>query len=217
MIYVEGGISQMGSNDRDAERNEKPVRSAAVSDYYIGETEVPQELWVAVMGNNPSVFKGTKNPVDNVSWNECQEFIKKLNKLTGKNFSLPTEAEWEYAARGGNKSRGYKYSGSDNIDDVAWYDINANEFSSKRSSTGSRPVSTKYPNELGIYDMSGNIYEWCDDLYRNNSTNSKSNPERVIRGGSWYNFARASRVSYCYGYKADYSDSSCGLRLVLHP
>jgi len=114
-------------------------------------------LWQAVMGTNPSNFKGDNMPVENVSWKDCQEFIGKLNGLTNKKFRLPTEAEWEYAARGGNKSRGYKYAGSDSIDDVAWYDMNGEEIT--------HPVASKQPNELGIYDMTGNVYEWCSDWY----------------------------------------------------
>ena len=213
MINVEGGTFRMGSNDSEADSDEKPVHSVTLSDYYIGETEVTQELWEAVMGSNPSGFKEPKNPVEIVSWDDCQEFIKKLNELTGKNFRLPTEAEWEYAARGGNKSRGYKYSGSDNIGDVAWYWDN--------SSKEPHPVGTKSPNELGIYDMSGNVWEWCSDWYGDYSSSSQTNPTgpatgsyRVNRGGSWYYSARICRVADRYSYTPGYRYNFLGFRLV---
>lgn len=218
MIKLEGEIFKMGSNNREAESDEKPVHSVTLSDYYIGETEVTQDLWEAVMGSNPSGFKEPKNPVENVSWNDCQEFIKKLNELTGKNFRLPTEAEWEYAARGGNMSQGYKYSGSNIIEDVAWYGDN--------SSREPHPVGTKSPNELGIYDMSGNVWEWCSDWYGENyySSSSQTNPtgptsgsRRVVRGGSWINYAQFCRVSYrSYYYPGD-RDGCIGFRLALRP
>ena len=151
LVYVAGGTFQMGSNVGDYD--EKPVHSVTLSDYYIGQTEVTQELWQAVMGSNPSDFKGAKNPVNNVSWNDCQEFIIKLNRLTGGRFRLPTEAEWEYAARGGNKSRGYIFSGSDYLGSVAWYEDNSGD--------EVHPIGSKSANELGLYDMSGNVFEWC--------------------------------------------------------
>ena len=183
MVYVEGGTFQMGSNDGDDD--EKPVHSVTLSNYYIGQTEVTQELWQAVMGSNPSYFKGAKNPVNNLSWNDCQEFISKLNRLTGGSFRLPTEAEWEYAARGGNKSRGYKYSGSDYLGSVAWHQGN----SRRKVHT----VGRKSANELGLYDMSGNVSEWCSDWYGSYSSSSQTNPTgassgsgRVLRGGSYY-------------------------------
>ena len=216
MIAVEGGTFQMGATSEqgsDADSDEKPVHSVTLSDYYVGETEVTQELWTAVMGNNPSYYKGNNKPVEQVSWNDCQEFVKKLNQLTGKNFRLPTEAEWEYAARGGNKSKGYKYSGSNTIDDVAWYTYN---------SSSTHNVKTKQANELGIYDMSGNVYEWCQDWYGSYSSSSQANPigpssgsRRVLRGGGWVNFARYCRVSFRYNRNPDGSDSYYGFRLVL--
>ncbi len=156
MIFVEGGTFTMGATaelESDALGGEKPTHRVTLSSYMIGETEVTQELWQAVMGGNPSLHKGARNPVEWVSWNDCQEFIDKLNRLTGRKFGLPTEAQWEYAARGGNRSKGYKYSGSNNIDELAWYDGNS----------GTHLVATKKPNELGIYDMSGNLWEWCQD------------------------------------------------------
>ena len=185
MVYVAGGTFQMGSNVGDYD--EKPVHSVTLSDYYIGQTEVTQELWQAVMGSNPSFYKDAKNPVNYVNWNDCQEFISKLNRLTGGNFRLPTEAEWEYAARGGNKSRGYKYSGSDDLGSVAWNEDN--------SGKEVHPVGSKSANELGLYDMSGNVWEWCSDRYdycsypsspQTNPTGPSSGSFRVLRGGSYY-------------------------------
>ena len=217
MIKVEGGTFNMGATSEqgsDAESDEKPVHSVTLSDYYIGETEVTQELWKAVMGSNPSYFKGSQKPVEQVSWNDCKEFITKLNKLTGKNFRLPTEAEWEYAARGGNKSKGYKYSGSNTIGNVAWYTDN--------SSSKTHDVKTKTPNELGIYDMSGNVYEWCEDWYGNYSSGSQTNPTgpstgsyRVLRGGSWLNNAKICRVSYRNSNYPDNRNNFNGFRLAL--
>lgn len=173
-----------------------------------------QELWQAVMGSNPSDFIGNDLPVENVSWNDCQEFISQLNALTGENFRLPTEAEWEFACRGGNNSRGYKYSGSTYIDNVAWYEDN--------SGGEPHPVVTKSPNELGIYDMSGNVWEWCADWYGDYSSGAQTNPkgpydgsDRVFRGGNWYDFAgfcRSSLRLYCDPMR--YS-SNLGLRLAL--
>ena len=223
MIAVKGGTFNMGAQstdpsgtnyDSDAASDEKPVHSVTLSDYYIGETEVTQELWEAVMGSNPSDFKGSQNPVEKVSWHDCKEFITKLNRLTGRNFRLPTEAEWEYAARGGNKSKGYKYSGSNTIGNVAWYWDN--------SSYTTHNVKTKSPNELGIYDMSGNVLEWCEDWYGNYSSGSQTNPTgpssdsyRVYRGGCWGNYARNCRVSSRNGTYSVFRDDCRGLRLCL--
>ena len=218
MIAVEGGTFQMGATSEqgsDADSDEKTVHSVTLSDYYIGETEVTQELWTAVMGNNPSWYSGNpQRPVERVSWNDCQEFVKKLNQLTGKNFRLPTEAEWEYAARGGKKSKGYKYSGSNTIDNVAWYTNN--------SGSKTHDVKTKQANELGIYDMSGNVWEWCQDWYGSYSSSSQTNPTgpssgscRVLRGGSWVSGAGSCRVSYRYSSHPDFSYDYYGFRLVL--
>ena len=218
MIAVEGGTFQMGATSEqgsDAESDESPVHDVTLSSYYIGETEVTQELWEVVMGSNPSDFSGyPQRPVEQISWNDCQEFITKLNQLTGKNFRLPTEAEWEYAARGGNKSKGYKYSGSNTIDNVAWYTDN--------SSSQTHDVKTKQANELGIYDMSGNVVEWCQDRYGSYSSGSQTNPTgplsgslRVLRGGSWNSNARSCRVSYRINTYPDSSSICLGLRLSL--
>ena len=219
MVAVEGGTFTMGATEEqgsDVYDDEKPTHQVTLSSYYIGKTEVTQELWQAVMGSNPSNFSGTNLPVERVSWNDCHTFVTKLNALTGKNFRLPTEAEWEYAARGGNKRKGYKYSGSNTIDDVAWYDSN--------SSSKTHPVATKAPNELGIYDMSGNVYEWCSDWYSSSyySSSSQTNPTgptsgslRVGRGGSWHTDARYCRVSYRNYYLPVNSNYYLGLRLCL--
>ena len=217
MIKVEGGTFRMGATSEqgsDADSDEKPVHSVTLSDYYIGETEVTQELWEAVMGSNPSNFKGSQKPVESVSWYDCKEFITKLNKLIGKNFRLPTEAEWEYAARGGNKSKGYKYSGSNTIDDVAWYDGN--------SGKATHNVKTKSPNELGIYDMSGNVWEWCEDWKGDYSSGSQTNPTgpssgsiRVLRGGCWYDYAEDCRVSLRDDLNPGSRIDDSGFRLAL--
>ncbi len=213
MVPVKGGTFRMGSNDGD--NDEKPVHSVTLSDYIIGETMVTQALWKAVMdGKNPSKFQGDNLPVTNVSWNQCQEFIRKLNSLTGERFRMPTEAEWEFAVRGGTKSRGYKYSGSDNLDGVAWYSAN--------SGNETHPVKTKASNELGLYDMSGNVWEWCEDFYDYNaySSHPSTNPKgpssgsgRVIRGGSYDN-----DTADCRGALRDYfnpSGRACNLGMRL--
>ena len=221
MIKVEGGTFSMGatSEQTNYENDEKPVHSVTLSDYYIGETEVTQELWQAVMGSNPSRFTGNnQRPVENVSWNDCQEFIRRLNSLTGKKFRLPTEAEWEYAARGGKHSKDYvyKYSGSNNVDEVAWYDSN--------SGNKTHPVKTKKANKLGLYDMSGNVWEWCNDwygkdYYRNSPQSNPKGPSegeyRVLRGGSWRNLDRGVRVSYRLNRTPGRRDNCYGLRLAL--
>ena len=233
MIKVEGGTFKMGAQstdpngvnyDSEAWGEEQPVHSVTLDDYYIGETEVTQELWEAVMGANPSLFKGSIKPVECVSWNGCQEFIEKLNQLTGKRFRLPTEAEWEYAARGGNKSRGYKYAGSNTIGDVAWYEDNAYYVGESSPAYGTHPVGTKSPNELGLYDMSGNVREWCSDWGGEYSSSSQTNPMgptsgsyRVLRGGSWYDYAQGCRVSYRYDYSPGDRFGHNGFRLALRP
>lgn len=217
MKPVAGGTFTMGATAEqgsDVYNVEKPVHQVALSDYYIGETEVTQELWQAVMGNNPSKFNGSNHPVEQVSWKDCQKFIQKLNKITGQKFRLPTEAEWEYAARGGNKSKGYKYSGSNNIDDVSWYKGN--------SGSNTHAVKTKSPNELGIYDMSGNVLEWCQDWHDSYNSNAQTNPTgpasgsyRVNRGGVWSGSAEYCRVSCRSIDSPGYRDDSNGLRLAM--
>lgn len=209
MIAVKGGTFQMGSDD-----GYNAVHQVTLSDYYIGETEVTQELWNAVMGSNPSYFYGNmQRPVETVSWNDCHTFISRLNELTGETFRLPTEAQWEYAARGGYKSKGYTYSGSNAIDDVAWHWYN--------SDRTTHPVKTKAPNELGIYDMSGNVWEWCSDWYGDYSSAAQTDPTgpatgyyRVGRGGSWDNDATYCRVAFRGNSTPTNRFSHLGLRLA---
>ena len=217
MIRVEGGIFTMGATPEqgwNAQYNEKPAHQVELSTYLIGEIQVTQELWTAVMGKNPSEYKGDLRPVDSVSWEDCQKFITRLNKVTGRHFRLPTEAEWEFAARGGNKSKGFKYAGSNNIDEVAWYAYN--------TSKETQPVGRTKGNELGLYDMSGNVWEWCQDWYGQYSSNAQSNPKgsssgyyRVSRGGSWGNSATHCRVAYRFLNTPSGPESSLGLRLAL--
>ena len=211
MVYVSGGTFIMGG---DESSDQTPTHSVTLSSYYICKYEVTQALWRAVMGSNPSKFKGDNLPVEQVSWNDCQTFINRLNNYTGRNFRLPTEAEWEFAARGGNYSRHYKYSGSNYIGDVAWYTDN--------SGSRTHPVGTKQANELGLYDMSGNVREWCSDRYGSYSSYTQTNPKgpnnvynRVLRGGSWLDSARFSRSSNRENYAPRISDGRIGLRLVL--
>ena len=220
MVKVEAGSFNMGATPEMRSLqypydDEKPDhRVTLTKNYYIGKYEVTQALWQVVMGNNPSRFKGDDLPVERVSWKRCQDFISKLNSLTGKRFRLPTEAEWEYAARGGNKSRGYRYSGSNTLDDVAWYGDN--------SGSKTHAVGTKQPNELGIYDMSGNVSEWCQDWRGSYSSSPQTNPTgavsgsyRVDRGGSWLYSAWFSRSSSRGGRTSGGRDGDLGLRLVL--
>ena len=227
MVRVEGGTFTMGGTAEqgsDADEREKPTHQVTLSSYCIGKTEVTQELWQAVMGKSVSQIAseleygtcgvGSNYPMYHVSWEDCQAFITKLNALTGKNFRLPTEAEWEYAARGGDKSRGYKYSGSNTLSNVAWYYDN--------SAFKTHLVATKEPNELGIYDMIGNVYEWCNDWYssytsapQTNPTGPNSGSNRVSRGGSWSDSARDCRVSNRYGSNPTRRYCNLGLRLAL--
>ncbi len=250
MIKVEGGTFKMGAQssdpngenyDSEAYSWEQPVHSVTLDDYYIGETEVSQELWEAVMGTTIEQQRqkaeeywdsdcylygqGSTYSMYWISWEDCQEFIAKLNQLTGKDFRLPTEAEWEYAARGGNKSRGYKYAGSNTIGKVAWYDANACDGVGESSPAyGTHPVGSKLPNELGLYDMSGNVLEWCSDWYGEYSSSSQTNPTgptsgsgRVLRGGSWFNLAQYCRVSARYDYYPDSLNVIYGFRWALRP
>jgi formylglycine-generating enzyme required for sulfatase activity len=225
MVTINGGSFMMGSDDREAKSDQKPVHKVTVSGFSIGQTEVTQELWRAVMGSNPSEFNGKNLPVDNVTWEECQRFVAILNQLleetgqlpNGKKFHLPTEAQWEYAARGGDKGKGYTYAGSNDINAVAWTRDNSGE--------KTHPVASKLPNELGLYDMSGNVWEWCQDYYdsyksgdQTNPIGPKSNTGRVIkRGGSWYYAPEHYfRTTFRYGYYTSTSDSSIGVRLCLY-
>ena len=216
MVKVEGGTFMMGApiTDSEAYSNELPQHCVTLSEYYIAETEVTQALWQAVMGSNPSHFKFPDRPVEEISWNDCKTFIEKLNQLTDKHFRLPTEAEWEYAARGGGNSHGYKFSGSDNVDDVAWYTDNCGG--------ETHAVKTKAANELGLYDMTGNVLEWCSDWMAAYSADTVTNPQgpaagfkRVLRGGSLYNDARRLRVTRRSEYNPTFTDYSVGFRLAL--
>lgn len=225
LVYVRGGTFTMGCTSEqgnDCEGDEKPAHQVTLSDFYIGKYEVTQKQWREIMGtstplSDPSYFKNCDDcPVEQVSWNDIQEFIKKLNQKTGKNYRLPTEAEWEYAARGGTQSKGYKYAGSNNIGEVAWYIDN--------SSSKTHAIGGKKPNELGIYDMSGNVWEWCSDWDGSYSAGSQRNPQgsssgnyRVLRGGSWDYGARRCRVSSRINGNPGYRSNDGGFRLVVSP
>ena len=218
MVKVEGGTFMMGEKHSllggIGEDNEE--HQVTLSSFSIGRAPVTQREWQAVMGNNPSHFKGDDLPVESVSWDDCQEFIRKLNKMTHMNFRLPTEAEWEFAARGGNKSKNYKYSGSNNIDTVAWYNGN--------SDGKTHSICQKKPNELGLYDMSGNIWEWCQDWYdknyydnspKINPCNNKKASRRVYRGGGWYSDVSSCRIAYRNNFTPTIRNYILGFRLAL--
>lgn len=221
MVYVEGGTFMMGSNDSEAQSNEKPIHQETVTSFYIGKYEVTQAEWEAVMGSNPSHFKGDNKPAECVSWDDCQEFITKLNQLTGKNFRLPTEAEWEFAARGGKNSRGYKYSGSDDNVYVAW--------SNGDYDSGTHNVGIKQTNELGLHDMSGNVWEWTADKWCDDYNSARGVGDygsyHVFRGGGYNSFAfectvssrdfKTTRARLRFSSKKFCYDSSVGLRLAL--
>ncbi len=217
MIRVPAGSFMMGATEEqgsDVNNWEKPVHEVTLSNtYLIGETEVTQELWLAVMGTNPSKHEGSlQKPVENVSWLDCQEFISQLNTLTGLTFRMPTEAEWEYAARGANRSRGYKYAGSNDIADVG-----------NVSSSTTMPVGSLQPNELNLYDMSGNVDEWVWDLFGYYTSEPQIDPtgpadgssDHMYRGGSWYSGANTARVSYRFFRASTFKRGTMGLRLAL--
>ncbi len=230
MIKVEGGTLSMGAQstnsnvnnyDPVANSDEDPVHSVALRSYYIGQTEVSQGLWDAVMGEGGSSHgawgsygKGSEYPAYNISYVDVQSFLVQLNAIAGMNFRMPTEAEWEFAARGGNLSLGYQYSGSNTLDDVAWYGDN--------SANQAHVVASKQPNELGLYDMSGNVWEWCQDWYGVYSSESQSNPfgpndgsDRVHRGGFWNNSANMCRSTRRRCCAPDVRHNYLGVRLVL--
>jgi formylglycine-generating enzyme required for sulfatase activity len=212
MIFVEGGTFQMGSNS--GEEDEKPEHSVTLSSFNIGKYEVTQAQWNSVMGNNPSHFSGCDDcPVETVSWNDVQDFIRKLNAQTGRNYRLPTEAEWEYAAKGGKKSKGFTYSGSNDLNSVAW--------NSDNSGDKTHVVGSKQANELGVYDMTGNVWEWCFDWYGTYSTYREIDPtgassgeNRVLRGGCWFSNASFCRISNRIRDDEDGRYYNCGFRLV---
>lgn len=215
--YVEGGTFIMGATDEQAEYAEKgefPTHSVTLHDYYLGETEVTQELWEEVMGYNPANTIGASLPIENISWNDCADFIRELNNRTGKTFRLPTEAEWEYAARGGIYSRQCVYSGSDNAEEVGWVKSNCDG--------STHPVGTRNSNELGIYDMTGNVCEWCQDWMSNYNSTDQVNPvgpnsgtARVGRGGGWCNSSLKNRVSTRFAGKTTYRDYNLGFRIAM--
>jgi len=223
MVYVEGGTFQMGYNaSRDGEyadylASSKPLHTVNLDGFWIAKTEVTQAQWKAVMENNPSHFKGDNLPVENVSWNDCQEYIKKLNAKTAKKYRLPTESQWEYAARGGNKSKNFKYSGSNNIDEVVWNITN--------SGAKTHDVGSKRANELGLYDMSGNVWEWCIDGYdknfyetveanMKNPINNRIKERFVWRGASWNNYSSYSRIAVRNYDDITFKSNNGGFRFV---
>jgi formylglycine-generating enzyme required for sulfatase activity len=242
MVSVQGGTFTMGCTpEQNCSRDEgtyydngymyytpKYVDSVTVSNFRISKYPVTRELWAAVMGNISSISEENSDmPATAVSWDEAQAFIAELNRQTGKRYRLPTEAEWEYAARGGNKSRGYKYSGSDNVDDVAWYGGNSGDRMRRYSGSGMQKVGTKQPNELGIHDMSGNVSEWASDWYGPYTAGAKTDPAgppekfksygRALRGGDWNSDSERCRVSSRANADPDYSSNDIGFRLVLSP
>ena len=228
MVAVDGGTFTMGVDtvmvtEGDANLDELPAHEVTVSSFSIGQTEVTQELWEAVMGTNPSSFTGDpQRPVEQVSWEDCQEFISRLNAITGKSFRLPTEAEWEFAARGGSKSRDNMYAGSDNLDEVAWYYFNSYAQGIDSPDYGTHVVGLKRGNELGLYDMSGNVNEWCADWYGNYTEDAQTDPvgpesglRRVTRGGGWFSTPTDCRTTV-RNYDAPGSRNyALGFRLAL--
>lgn len=222
MVPVEGGSFMMGAQrtnpsgqnyDPTANSDESPVHQVTLSSYFMGQTEVTQGLWEAVMGNRPSYFINDEKPVENVSWNDCQEFVAALNELTGFTFRLPTEAEWEFAARGGNLSHGFLYPGGDDPYYLAWY--------FGISSWTTHEVGTKLPNELGLYDMGGNVWEWCNDWYGTYPSDTQFDPQgavgdsaRVARGGSWMDQKELCRVTPRACYQPQDGGPFLGLRLA---
>ena len=225
MVPIEGGTFLMGATAEqgsDASSREKPVHQVTLSSYYIGETEVTQALWQAVTGQSPSYFSGSQLPVEQVSWQDCQTFIATLNDMTGMSFRLPTEAEWEFAARGGNESAGYKYSGSNLLSAVAWYSYNDSWDTRGTDYYGPHPVATRNPNELMLFDMSGNVHEWCQDWYGNYSLDAQVDPVgpasgtmRIYRGGTWYFDEWFCRVSFRNGVAPTNRSYGIGMRLEL--
>lgn len=225
MIYVQGGTFRMGSDHFEWSL---PIHDVTVDSFYIAETQVTQRLWKAVTGNNPSDQNygygiGDNLPVNNVSWNDVKNvFLPELNRLTGLKFRLPTESEWEFAARGGNQSKGCTYSGSNRSADVGWSERNARQ-PETGGLYGVHQVAQKRPNELGIYDMSGNVWEWCEDFFAPsyppqhviNPTGPAEGTSRVWRGGSYHNNAVNLRVGHRCGNPPDYRAAFVGVRLAV--
>jgi serine/threonine protein kinase len=234
-IWVEGGTFEMGSPQNQVNRENDEIQHRVTLDgYYMAKYPVTQAQWVKVMGSNPAYFQanGSDCPVERASWKDCQQFIEKINQQLGCNYRLPTEAEWEFAARGGIKSKGYKYSGSDNIDEVAWYagnrcvEIEKSTFigllkKMEKQYLGTHPVGKKKSNELGIYDMSGNVWEWCADWYGDYPTAAQTNPQgplsgsnRVFRGGGWHSDALHCRSADRFSITPVNRYNFVGFRLV---
>lgn len=216
LIKVVGGSFQMGGTPEQdkATTDEFPIHKVTLSDYYIGETKVTNELWAAIMGTSPSIiFSQPDQPVNNVTWYECQKFVNRMSSLTGLHISLPTEAQWEYAARGGNRSKGYIYSGSNNLKDVGWF---------KKNGRVVKPVKQLKPNELGLYDMSGNVWEWCSDWYGLYKNNEETDPKgmvtgtlKVNRGASAGEVYALARVSCRSSNSPNFKSQAVGLRIVI--
>lgn len=216
LILVEGGEFLMG-DDQSEYKSEKPAHRVKIQDFYISKYQVTQILWESVMGSNPSRFKGEKRPVETVSWNGVQDFIKKLNGRTGATFRLPTEAEWEYAARGGRYSQGYIYAGSDRLKQVGWYRENSN--------SETHDVGLLLANELELYDMSGNVWEWCEDDWHDNYQGAPKDgsawidrpgrgADRVVRGGGYIHAPVSCRPAHRRRFTPDGRDDDFGFRLV---
>lgn len=234
MVFVKGGTFKMGSNS--GEPDERPVHTVTLTDYYIGKYEVtveqykafcketgrslpssPNATWYEEHPNAAKWDWNSKHPIVNVKWKEAMDYCNWLSKKTGHNYTLPTEAQWEFAARGGTKSKNYKYSGSNNISKVAWFDETTYE-------KGPKPVGLLKPNEIGIYDMSGNAWEWCKDNFGRYSSKSSTNPTgpgsspfRVIRGGSWYYVSDLARLTARDGPYPHYTNYNYGFRIVRIP
>lgn len=211
MVYVAGGTYDMGN---DLFSDQRPVHSVTLDAFYMGKYEVTQALWTAVMGSNPSYNEGPTFPVEKVTWEDCQLFIKKLNELVGMEFKMPTESQWEYAARGGNQSKGYEYSGSNLSGEIGWNAAN--------SGGETHPVGLMLPNELGIHDLSGNVMEWCSDYYGHYPSEPQTNPAgavsgatRVVRGGCWHNDPMFGKVDYRSQVPQTSQSSNLGFRIVL--
>lgn len=226
MVYVKGGVFNMGATTEQGDDpfdDEYPVRKIEIDSYHIGKCEITQAQWKAVMGTEPSYFTGDDRPVEQVSWNDAQEFCKRLSQKTGKKYVLPTEAQWEYAAKGGNKARRTKYSGSNNLDEVAWCYDNSCVCGESSPDFGTHPVGTKKANELGIHDMSGNVWEWVADRYASaydgTDTHNPQGPsvgaDRVVRGGSWGGKTRGCRVTARSGDYPKLQNLNIGFRVAL--
>ena len=221
MILIKGGEFRMGGTDDESDDNEKPVHGVSLPSFYLGKYPVTQSVWTAVMGNNPSLYKGNQRPVERVSWDDAQEFICKLNEITRKVYRLPSEAEWEYAARGGTlmEGDGYVYAGSDKLKQVGWYHGN--------SDGQTHDVGLKVPNELGLYDLNGNVYEWCQDQWHGYFEGAPDDgsawedrhkgASRVMRGGSWPYSSRDCRVASRHYYAPASLAEHLGFRLAVIP